>query len=67
MLSAPVNSDLIDVDYIEYVFDSPASEKIYGFGLQYTETNFKGKRVHIMTSEGGVGRGLQPLTEMINL
>lgn len=35
-------------------------------GLQYTETDFKGKNVHVITSEGGVGRGLQPLTEMLN-
>ena len=47
-------------------FDSPSIEKIYGFGLQYTETNFKGKNVHIITSEGGVGRGLKPLTQMLN-
>jgi len=39
---------------------------VYGFGLQYTETNFKGKNVHIVTSEGGVGRGLEPLTSMLN-
>lgn len=58
VVSAPYNKTLIDVDYIEYIFDSPPSEKIYGFGLQYTETNFKGKRVNIATSEGGVGRGL---------
>jgi len=27
-------------------------------GLQYTEWNLKGKRVPVITSEGGVGRGL---------
>lgn len=55
-----------DFDFIETIFDSPETEKIYGMGLQYTETNFKGKNVHVITSEGGVGRGLQPLTDMLN-
>jgi len=36
-------------------------------GLQYTVWNFKGLRVPVISSEGGVGRGLQPLTETLNL
>jgi alpha-glucosidase (family GH31 glycosyl hydrolase) len=55
-----------DFDFMEMVFDSPQHEKIYGLGLQMTETNFKGKKVDIITSEGGVGRGLEPLTTMMN-
>lgn len=51
---------------MQSIFDSPKNEKVYGMGLQYTETNFKGKNVHMITSEGGVGRGLQPLTKMYN-
>jgi len=43
---------------MQSIFDSPKNEKVYGMGLQYTETNFKGKNVHMITSEGGVGRGL---------
>lgn len=35
-------------------------------GLQYTVWNFKGLRVPVISSEGGVGRGLQPLTEILN-
>ena len=35
-------------------------------GLQYTEWNFKNKSVPIIVSEGGVGRGLQPITRKMN-
>ena len=35
-------------------------------GLQYTIWNFKGLKVPVITSEGGVGRGLEPLTELLN-
>lgn len=41
-------------------------EKIYGLGLQYTHINFKGQFVNMISSEGGVGRGLQPLTDILN-
>lgn len=58
----PTNNTRGDFDFMQLVFDSDSREKIYGLGLQYTETNFKGQKVHIISSEGGVGRGLAPLT-----
>lgn len=36
-------------------------------GLQYTVWNFKGLKVPVISSEGGVGRGLEPLTGYLNL
>ena len=51
---------------MQVIMDSTPDEKIYGLGLQYTETNFKGSIVHMISSEGGVGRGLKPLTDMLN-
>ena len=51
---------------MQIFFDSPTSERVYGFGLEYTYTNFKGRTVHIVTSEGGIGRGLLPLTPALN-
>jgi hypothetical protein len=48
------------------IFDSEEDEKVYGMGLQYTVTDFKGHLVNMISSEGGVGRGLQPLTDMLN-
>ena len=47
-------------------FKADSDEEIYGMGLQYTEWNFKNKSVPIIVSEGGVGRGLQPITREMN-
>jgi len=35
-------------------------------GLQYTEFGLRDKVVNVVTSEGGVGRGLEPLTSILN-
>ena len=48
-------------------FGSTADEEIYGMGLQYTVWNLKGSLMPVITSEGGVGRGLEPLTTFLNL
>jgi len=55
------------LDFIALNYDSPPEEEIYGLGLQYTEWNFKGKQVPIISSEQGVGRGIQPLTFILNV
>ena len=47
-------------------YNSPVDEEIYGMGLQYTEWNLKGKSVPLITTEAGVGRGLQPITIAMN-
>jgi hypothetical protein len=41
-------------------------ESFHGFGTQYTLWNLKGRRVPILVAEQGIGRGLQPLTAMLN-
>lgn len=48
-------------------YNSDDDEEIYGLGLQYSIWNFKGRKVPIITSEGGIGRGLQPLTWIVDL
>jgi hypothetical protein len=48
-------------------FDADVDEEIYGMGLQCTEWNFKNKSVPLIISEGGVGRGLQPITRELNI
>ena len=45
---------------------SDADEEFYGMGLQYTVWNFKNESVQLIVSEGGVGRGLQPITREMN-
>ena len=47
-------------------FDSPVDEEIYGMGLQYSVWDFKGHQVPLISDEAGVGRGVQPLTLVMN-
>jgi len=42
-------------------------ERIYGFGMQFTHFDLKGKRVPLFVTEQGVGRGAQPITLGANL
>lgn len=61
-----ITSSIEDPDqkfgYMSVKYGSSKDEEIYGLGLQYTEWNFKGMEVHMISAEGGVGRGLQPIT-----
>ena len=66
VIEASILDDTDQYDFVTINYDSPDDEEIYGLGLQYTEWNFKGKRVPIITSEGGVGRGLQAVTFLLN-
>jgi hypothetical protein len=50
--------------FLNYWSDS--SEDFYGFGVQYTYLNLKGRRVPILVAEQGIGRGAQPLTFVLN-
>ncbi|EGD71989.1 hypothetical protein PTSG_00005 [Salpingoeca rosetta] len=42
-------------------------DAVYGFGVQYSVWNMKGRVVPIIVSEQGVGRGLEPLTSLLDL
>ena len=53
-------------NFLSLVLKSPVDEEIYGLGLQYTVWNFKNKQVPLIVDEGGVGRGLQPITRELN-
>lgn len=54
-------------NFISLALKSPTDEEIYGLGLQYTVWNFKNKQVPLIVDEGGVGRGLQPITRELNM
>jgi len=41
-------------------------EQFYGFGVQYSIFNMKGRRVPVFVSEQGVGRGLEPFTAVLD-
>lgn len=46
---------------------SSPEQKIFGFGEQFTVLNMKGRVVPILSQEPGIGRGVQPLTYLLNL
>jgi sulfoquinovosidase len=50
--------------YLSWFTDS--SEQFFGLGEQYSIHGLRGRRVPIFTTEQGVGRGLQPLSKIIN-
>ncbi|MCX6130037.1 MAG: alpha-glucosidase, partial [Proteobacteria bacterium] len=50
--------------YLKY--ESEADEKIFGFGAQYTYFNAKGRVLPIWAQEEGHGRGVWPLTPLLN-
>eukprot|EP00347_Sterkiella_histriomuscorum_P004531 403360108 len=58
--------NMISSSFMSLNIKSTADEEIYGMGLQYTVWNMKGQKVPVITSEGGVGRGLEPLTFFLN-
>ena len=45
---------------------SDKSERFFGFGAQYNHLDFKGKLLPIWCQEQGHGRGLEPLSELLN-
>ena len=67
IIEASIADDKDEYDIISVNYESPKDEEIYGLGLQYTEWNFRGKKMPIITAEAGVGRGLQTITFFINL
>ncbi|HOH28264.1 MAG TPA: alpha-glucosidase [Candidatus Hydrogenedentes bacterium] len=48
-------------------YASEPDEHFFGFGEQFSCFDLKGKRVPIVVQEQGIGRGLQPITFLVNL
>jgi alpha-glucosidase len=48
-------------------YASRPAEHFYGFGMQFTELDMKGRLLPILTQEQGVGRGLSPLSTAVNV
>jgi hypothetical protein len=59
-----MNSSQIKV--LSIAVASEKSEEIYGMGMQYSRWNLKGLRFPIVSSEQGIGRGLEPVTYAVN-
>eukprot|EP00750_Incisomonas_marina_P008867 INCI15722.1.p1 GENE.INCI15722.1~~INCI15722.1.p1 ORF type:complete len:697 (-),score=100.57 INCI15722.1:2473-4533(-) len=47
-------------------YEMEPDEAVYGFGHQYSFANLRGKVVPVMTTEQGIGRGLEPITAILN-
>jgi alpha-glucosidase len=63
-LSISLNSyNQSDVMYLSYYCEQ--DEQFFGFGEQYSNFNLQNKRVPIVVSEQGVGRGIEPLSSSL--
>lgn len=46
--------------------ESRPEEEFFGFGAQYTHLHMKGRRIPVLCQEPGIGRGVQPLTGIMD-
>lgn len=53
-------------NYSELAYASTPAEHFYGFGEQFSVLNMKGQVVPILSQEGGIGRGLPVITDLVN-
>ncbi|MFI3168017.1 MAG: alpha-glucosidase [Bacillota bacterium] len=50
---------------LQVMFKSNVEEKIFGFGEQFSNVEFSGKKIELCTKEQGIGRGIMPLSLLI--
>ena len=62
-LSIPDNSSY---NQLRLSYGCAENEHFYGFGAQYSKFDMKGYRLPMFLSEQGVGRGLEPLTAIVD-
>jgi sulfoquinovosidase len=63
--SLEIKNNKYGISYLTY--SSTPDERFFGFGIQYTYFNMKGRRLPIVVSEQGIGRGQEPITSVLNL
>lgn len=49
--------------FAELAWAQDPQARVFGFGVQFTHLDMRGRRVPVLTAEQGVGRGAQPLTK----
>ena len=64
--SSSSSSSSTRFNQLRLTYGCEKDEQIYGFGAQYSKFNMKGERLPLFLSEQGVGRGLEPLTFILN-
>ncbi|WP_276260787.1 alpha-glucosidase [Haloglomus litoreum] len=62
-LSASVGGE---ADRLRLRYRTPADERVYGFGEQFSHVDLKGHEVPIVTQEQGIGRGRPIVTQVVN-
>ncbi|MGC6507707.1 MAG: alpha-glucosidase [Myxococcota bacterium] len=55
-----------DGNRLRWGMSATPNERIFGFGQQLTHLNIKGRRIPVLSQEPGIGRGVQPLTWIMN-
>ena len=55
------------INRLFFTHASAPDEQVLGFGTQYSAWDMKGRYVPILSTEQGIGRGLQPITAALNL
>lgn len=66
-LNIVLNVDHDAVGRTGLYFIADKEEQFFGLGEQFSDFNFKGKRVPILVSEQGLSRGKEPFTSILNL
>ncbi|WP_298633791.1 alpha-glucosidase [uncultured Umboniibacter sp.] len=51
---------------LSLMFEMPTDEAAIGFGAQFSHLNMRGLLLPIIVSEQGIGRGVEPLTSMVD-
>lgn len=51
---------------LELACEAVPDERVFGFGEQFTVLDVKGRCVPVLSQEPGIGRGVQPLTWVMN-
>ncbi len=62
-----VKLDKPEYNRVKLFYGSSEEEQFFGFGTQYSNFNFKGKKLFVFTEEQGIGRGDQPITFLANI
>jgi alpha-glucosidase len=61
---ASLHDDVINRLFL-YTRSEP-DEAVWGFGEQFSEVNFKGKKLSVLVTEKGFGRGMEPVTSYLD-
>ena len=66
-LQFSVNFSNPSVNYTELAYHAESGARFHGFGEQFSLLDLNGEAVPILSEEGGVGRGHQPISGAVNL